>query len=207
MKKELFVVRVDNYFPELCNLTLPTIKNYAEKIGAKFTVISERKYPDYPPAYEKVQIYDLGTDNDFNILVDCDLVFDEAMYDVTELVSENSVGSWMEYDPHLTIAFDEYIKLDGSDRIPATNFMVSTKDTHKIWEPFEIELVSIINNMKRSWVIDEYCVGHNMKKYDIKNKGIIVPGAENNLFMHANIETDNKDLKTALTEIEDFLSQ
>ena len=36
-KKELFVVQVDNYFPELCEITTPSLKTYANKIDANTT--------------------------------------------------------------------------------------------------------------------------------------------------------------------------
>lgn len=205
MKKGLFVVRVDDYFPELCEITLPTIERYAQDIGASFTVIDQRQYPDFPPTYEKFQIYDLGSDNDLNILVDSDIAITEDMYDVTDLLTEGQVGVWMQYDPRLTIKEDEYIRLDGSDTIAATNFVVTTRHTHEIWRPFDMSVDRVLGRMRRPFVVDEYCFGRNSKMYGIPYRGIISPGAEGNLFFHANINTEGKAVEKALIEFSSFL--
>ena len=42
MKKEVFVVNVDNYLPELTKITIPYLRKYASKIGAKFRIIKDR---------------------------------------------------------------------------------------------------------------------------------------------------------------------
>ena len=60
MKKTIFVLLVGNYLPRLCSLTIPSIERYAKRIGAQFRLISERRWPDWPVNYEKVQIFDFG---------------------------------------------------------------------------------------------------------------------------------------------------
>jgi len=189
MTKELFVVCVD-YNPAIASTTIPLLKEYAKKINAAFTVITERKYPKFPPTYEKMQVHELGKDNDCNILVDCDMFISKAMYDVTEVVSEG-VGAWEEYDPSLTIKRDEYIKLDGSDRIPATNFMVVWKDQHETWKPFDITFEEASSRMKRLFVIDEYCVGRNIKRCGFLVRGLLLPGTYGALFYHKNLTTNS----------------
>ena len=207
MKKGVFVVRVDDYLPGLCALTLPTIERYAKKIGASFTLIDQRRYPEYPPTYEKMQVYDLGRGNDYNILFDCDLAFTEDMYDVTELVPQGSLGCWMVYPPSVTIKYDEYIKIeDPSETIPATNFLVVPGDIHKVWEPFDMSYEEASSRMKRLFVIDEYCVGRNVKKYGVPIVSATYPGSDDNLFKHCNFSTDHKGPSQVLSEIELFLS-
>lgn len=203
MKKEIFVVRVDDYFPALCDITLPTIERYANKIGAKFTIIAERKFPEFPPTYEKMQVYDLGRDNDWNILLDCDMAIND-MYDVTEIVTEGHVGVWMDYDPRLTIEYDDVIPLDGSVPIVATNFVASRREHHEIWKPLQMSYEEAASRMKRLFVIDEYCVSRNIISMKIPISGLAVPGAENNLFIHCNITTDS-NLQDSLKKIQTFL--
>ena len=198
MRKEIFVVRVGNYMPALCRHTLPSIKRYAKKIGAKFTLIRDRKFPEFSPTYEKMQVFDRGKDNDWNILLDCDMYLDEGMYDVTEIVSEDTVGSWMVYDPQVTIQSDEYLRLDGSDKIIATNFVVSGARQHSIWKPLEFSAQEALSRMKRSFVVDEYCVGRNIKRLGIGLSSISLPGAADNLFVHCNASTDALSEKEAL---------
>jgi indolepyruvate ferredoxin oxidoreductase beta subunit len=77
MTKAVWVLYINNYFPELCKYTLPTIKLYAQKIGADFNLITTRKYLEFPITYEKIQIYELGNNYDWNILIDADKIADE----------------------------------------------------------------------------------------------------------------------------------
>lgn len=201
MKKEVFVVDVDDYLPELTRRTLPSIERYAEKIGARFTVIRDRKWPEVSPTYEKMQVFERGRDNDWNILLDLDMYIDEAMYDVTEMVPEGHVGVWMSYEPELTIKEDEYIRFYEDDAIAATNFVVTSSAQHRAWEPFEGPLDEYLARMKRPFVLDEYCFGRNLKKYGYKQAGIALPGAYGNLFIHCNVSTDDLSLQQALQMI------
>ena len=56
MKKVVYTLALDGYPSEMTILTFPWIKRYAEKIGAEFQIIHERKNPAWPPTYEKTQI-------------------------------------------------------------------------------------------------------------------------------------------------------
>jgi hypothetical protein len=202
MGKGLFVVCVDNYFPALAAITLPSLERYANKIGATFTIIDDRKFPDYPPAYEKMQIYERGKDNNYNILIDCDIALRREMYDVTELIEGQGVGLWMWYPARINIAHDEYVK----DRAFATNFVISSKECHDVWKPFDLSLEEVKKRLKQWRVADEYCFSRNVHRLGIKPKGIIANGTENNLMMHSNITTDSKDLQECLQRIKIFLS-
>ena len=55
-KKIIHVVNINNFFPELFALTYPTIESYAQRYGYEINIISERKFPDYPIHYEKLQV-------------------------------------------------------------------------------------------------------------------------------------------------------
>ena len=48
------------YAPEVCSLTYPLLEGYARKIGADFRIIQERKFPEWPVVYEKLQIHELA---------------------------------------------------------------------------------------------------------------------------------------------------
>jgi hypothetical protein len=185
----LFTVCVDNYHPEIACRTIPAMRAYAEKINSDFQMITERKFPEWPPTYEKVQVYELGKGYECNILLDCDLLLSERMYDVRGVVPIGYVGAWLQYDPSITVKEDEYMKLDGSDSILSTNFIVTRREQHKLWEPMNIPVLAAKDRMKRWFVVDEYCVGRNLKKFGYKVSGI--PGAEN-LFYHYNVTTSKE---------------
>jgi FkbM family methyltransferase len=204
MTKEVFVVNVNNYQPEISSLTIPTIKAYAERIGAKFTQITERKYPELPPTYEKLQIYELGKNNDYNILIDADMAILPTMYDVTRLIQNGQVGVWMTYDPSVTIAFDEYLLTGEKDAI-ALNYFVSTKAVHeKVWKPLEFSVEDIRRRMKRLFVVDEYAVSRNLAEHGIPCEGVILPKAEEH-FLHCNVTTDSKNICKMVKVLEEFL--
>jgi hypothetical protein len=85
IKKTIYTLNIDDYAPEICALTYPLIQAYARKIGADFQVIRERKFPDWPVVYEKLQIHELGQrdSNDWNIYIDSDTLINPEMFDIT----------------------------------------------------------------------------------------------------------------------------
>ena len=74
MKKILHVLNINDFFPELFALTYPTIKAYADRTGFVINLITERKFPDYPINYEKMQVYKDGEGADYNMLCDADML-------------------------------------------------------------------------------------------------------------------------------------
>lgn len=61
VRKVLYTLDIDNYQPAIKALTFPLMKAYAAKIGAEFCPITERKFPEWPIVYEKLQIFELGS--------------------------------------------------------------------------------------------------------------------------------------------------
>jgi hypothetical protein len=188
MKIEVFVVRVDNYLPELCDITLPRIEAYAKRIGAKFTLISTRKYPEFPPTYEKMQIHELGKDNDYNILLDADIVLGDDFEDITKNVPLNGVGFWHEYKASSLFAIDEYFFRDQRGVGVATNMLVVPRSCHDIFTPLEFGAEEASKRTSRWFIVDEYCVSRNLAKFGLKYKSCLT--REDN-FLHLNVTTDN----------------
>ena len=59
----------------------PYIKKYAQKIGADFYVIKERKFPDWYITYEKLQIYEIEKEKDAEYAKE---IYDKAVADREE---------------------------------------------------------------------------------------------------------------------------
>ena len=74
MKKLIHCVYINDFFPELWKLTLPTIKQYAYNIGAELNIITDRKFPQWHINYEKIQVYKDGKYADANFLIDADIL-------------------------------------------------------------------------------------------------------------------------------------
>ena len=182
MKKTLFTLCVDGYAPEITDLTFPLMRRYADKIGADFHVISERKFPDFPPVYEKLQIHDLGREmgNDWNIYVDADALIHPDMFDFTEHLSKDTVlhnGS----DPaSIRWKFDEYFRRDGRN-IGSCNWFTAASDwCLDLWRRPEEPLDDLVQNiscirqeldsgvMDASHLIDDYILSRNIARFGLK---------------------------------------
>ena len=155
MKKTLFTLAVDDYAPEICALTFPLMERYAEKIGADFHVITERKYPHYPPVFEKLQIHELGRDmgNDWNLYVDADALIHPDLFDITEHLSKDTVfhnGS----DP-ASIRFkpDEYFRRDGRNIGSCNWFTIASDWCLDLWRPPTEPLDDLVQNI--TCIMDE----------------------------------------------------
>ncbi len=166
--KTVFTVCVNDYFPELCAITFPLIEAYARRIGAKFHVITERKFPEFPPTYEKLQLGELGRDNEWNILIDADMLVSPLLGDVTRLVDARTVGLFMQYGAETLFQADQYFMRDGRRLGVATNFVVSHNACHDIWTPLEMPASVALTKTKRAHIVDEYCVSRNFARFGIR---------------------------------------
>ena len=171
-EKALHVVRVNDYWPELCQYTIPNLRYYAEKIGAKFVEITERKYPDFPPTYEKLQVHELGMENEWNILIDADFLIHPMMPDITVVLPPDTVG--IDYGYHASTYLDtsdKYFLRDGRNRGIATGFVVTNNLCHDLWTPLEHSWDEAQQCLKRKHIVDEFCIGRNLARFGLKYVG------------------------------------
>lgn len=171
MLTKVFTVRVNDYFPELCEITLPWIKAYAKRIGAEFHEITERKFPDFPPTYEKLQIHELGADSQWNILIDADMVLNSNFPDVTQF-NPQEIGLYMTYDASFLFEPDQYFVRDGRRLGIATNFLAVHHCNHDVWTPLEMPFSVAQHKTKRLHIIDEYCFSRNVARFGLKVNGV-----------------------------------
>jgi len=182
MKKTLFTLNVDNYAPKIWELTQPLLKAYAKKIGADFYVINKRKYSDFPPVYEKLQIYDLGRDmkNDWNIFLDADVLVNPDMYDITEYLTKDTVCHNGKDMANIRWTYDRYFRRDGRN-IGSCNWLAVASDwCIELWEPpKDITLSQMVKNIHPtinelrcgvtpSHLVDDYILSRNIAKYGLK---------------------------------------
>ena len=172
MKKGIFTVVVDNYRPDICEKTLPTIKSYADKIGAEHIIISGRKFPEWPATYEKMQIFELGKNYDFCILIDADMMVASNAPDFTTGILPGYVGVLEAFNADNLFQKDEYFIKDGRNIGLASNFVITDKETHKLWEPLDMAWEEARKKTKREFIIDEYCLSRNLAKYGFKFTGL-----------------------------------
>lgn len=173
MKKTVWVLNINDYRPDICLHTIPTIENFAKKIGADFKIITDRKFPNFPITMEKMQIYELGKDNDLNILIDADVLISPKLDDISlnvsktpGLVSVMQVFEIPRYFPYNYI-FDRLPvsqTADGrSTKVgPSANFVITSKWSHFLWNP-DVEIPELQDPFR----IDEYIMSVNLAKYGL----------------------------------------
>ena len=185
LKKTVFTLNVDNYAPEITELTYPLLRRYAQKIGADFHMITERKFPGFPPVYEKLQIHKLGQKmkNDWNIYVDSDALIHPDFFDVTEFLTKDTVchnGSDMANNRW---RYDKYFRRDGRN-IGSCNWLTIASDwCLDLWQPLEIPFEEALENIfpiqnelntvvTKEHLIDDYTLSRNIARFGLKFKTI-----------------------------------
>ena len=148
MKKTLFTLSVDNYAPEISALTFPLLQRYASKIGADFQVISERKFPGFPPQYEKLQIYELGKGNDWNIYIDADALVHPDTFDVTDHLSKDTVLHNGKDQAGNRWTYDRFFRRDGRHIGSCNWFTIGSDWCIDLWKPLDdLTLEQAIENI------------------------------------------------------------
>lgn len=189
-KRIIHVLLINNYLPELSNLTIPTIERYAEKICAKVNLITNRKYPDWPLLYEKIQIYEDGIDADWNILLDADiLVHPETPDPFTPnehfFIHPTFVAAKDSYNADRQLYMDDYFFRDGRNIGISTCAVASSRLCHDLWTPLEIPLDEAEKRVyKNRAILDEYCVSRNLARFGLKLYPILDPNKDYNKFNH-----------------------
>ncbi len=189
MKKAVFTVMVDNYLPDICKVTLPTINAYANKICANHIIINKRQYPDFPPTYEKMQIHELGKTYDYCILIDADMIIDSKAPDFTTGMLPGYVGIFEAFDADKLFEMDKYFRQDKRKVGIASNFVITDRITHNLWEPLEFDWNIARTKTKREFIIDEYCLSRNLAKYNFKFTGLLYNKEISKLFNHLGATT------------------
>ncbi len=217
MRKLIHVVNINNFFPELFALTYPTIRSYSERNGYMINMITERKFPDYPINYEKMQVYEDGKDAEVNILCDADMLIHPQFPDVTTLLKRDSIAFNDNYNISWKYHVDRirYFMRDGRDVGIATNFVVSSDWTHDVWEPLSLSQKDIEDLAKkentdtggadgRGWghYADEFALSYNMAKYGLKYTGVTWEDWMRPWLIHTGTGDKNEALQIARQTLE-----
>ena len=219
MRKLIHVVNINNFFPELFAFTYPTIRSYAERNGYMINIITERKFPDYPINYEKMQVYEDGKNAEVNILCDADMLIHPEFPDVTEFLKRDSISFNDNYNISWKYHVDRirYFMRDGRDVGIATNFVVSSDWTHDVWEPLSLSQKDIEDLAKkentdsggadgRGWghYADEFALSYNMAKYGLKYTGVTWEDWMRPWLIHTGTGDKNQALQIARRKLEEW---
>jgi hypothetical protein len=188
VKKTIYTLNVGDYAPEVCSLTYPLMRAYARKIGADFHVIRERRFPDWPIVYEKLQIYELGRahGNDWNIYIDSDALVSPEMFDITEHLHKDTVCHNGRDMAGIRWKYDQYFRRDGRHIGSCNWFTVASDWCLDLWRPLEdLELEQAIGNIyitigerncglcQNEHLIDDYTLSRNIARFGLKVQTVI----------------------------------
>ncbi len=186
MKKTIYTLNVDNYAPEIRALTLPYLKRWADKIGAEIVEITERKFPDFPSVYEKLQIYELEKvcKSDWIIYIDADALVHPEALDLTSLMPAFSVGNNDHDMANIRFKYDDYFRRDGRN-IGCGNWLaIAPKECIDLWRPLDdLTFEEAVKNIQPTvheleggitaeHLIDDYVTSRNIAKYGLKHKTV-----------------------------------
>ena len=189
IKKTLWTLNVDSYAPRMAELTYPFLLAYARKIGADFRIIAKRRWPHMPAVHEKLQIFDLGRENDWNIYIDSDALIFPDMFDVTERVRKDTVVLYSRDFAGNRFRYDNNFRRDGRDIGACNWFAVASDWCIDLWRPID-DLILVRTNpsavgcliqpttkeriagIAPEHLIDDYIVSRNIARYGLKLKTV-----------------------------------
>ena len=197
--KVIYVLNVGgNYAPEITALTYPLIHAYAHKIGAEWVEIKERKFPEWPVTYEKLQIHELAKENgaDWHIYFDADTLIHPQMFDVTTQIPRDTVAHNAVDMAGQRWRYDEYFLRDGRN-IGSNNWCaVASKLCLDLWRPLDITPGEAIANifptvgelnggMGPEHLIDDYALSRNIARFGLKYTTLVDVCIKNKLAVKA----------------------
>jgi len=179
-KKCVHIIQRPHVSENLCAITVPLIKAYAERVGADVNVIGgTRAFPDYPPTYERMQIFAAGRPYNWNICVDTDMLLGPTLPDATTRVPRHAFGIIMNYSASLSFSVDNrFFGRDGRDIVPVEAFLITSDWTHDLWEPLKGSAVTNMAAVFNEYQIAEYALAFNMAKYGLKCVGVFPAGSQ-----------------------------
>jgi len=182
--KTVYTLNLNRSYPkEITDMTYPLMKKFCHKIGAEFYEITERKYPDWPPTYEKVQIYELGQKmgNDWNIFFDCDAIIHPDTPDFTNYLGRDMCAHNAHDLANLRWRYDRFLLRDGRHIGSCTWLCVASDWTIELFKPLDdLTLDDVKNNIfpvqsevrtkmvEPERLIEDYVFSRNIAKYGLK---------------------------------------
>lgn len=183
IKKAIFTLNIDNYAPAITELTYPLLKAYADKIGAQFVIINERKFPEWPVVYEKLQIYELAQlmENDWNIYIDSDALIHPDLADFTVVLPKDTVAHHGADFATLRWKYDRFFRRDNRHIGSGNWFTIASDWCIELWRPLDdLTLEEAKQNIfptvdervsgviDSEHLIDDYTLSRNIAKYGLK---------------------------------------
>lgn len=162
---------------------------FADKIHAEFIEITERKFPDWPTVYEKLQCADLIKSHgaDWCLFFDADALISPEMFDPTLDLNFDTVLFNGKDMSRIRFYPDKYFQRDGR-YIGACNWFAcaSRLTASDLWRPLDdLTLEQAVENInvtigeqnsglfKDNHLIDDYTLSRNISRFGLKHDTLI----------------------------------
>jgi hypothetical protein len=187
-RKTIYTLVTDNYAPRIRELTFPLLQNYANKIGADFHVITERKRPEWPVTIEKFQVAELAVDrgDEWTMFIDADALVSPEFFDPTDHMNKNTVGHNGKDMAGVRWTADKYMRRDGRWYGSCTWFVIASDWTvEDLWqlptqtpqEAFSHIHITIgehnSGHCQTEHLIDDYTLSRNIARFGLKTTTIV----------------------------------
>lgn len=222
MRKAIYLLNVNGYAPEITAITYPLIRRYARKIGADVVEIRERKFPEWPVTYEKMQIHELAKKNgaEWHIYIDSDALIHPETPDWTCFLPRDTVAHNGSDFAGVRWRYDNYFMRDGRN-IGSCNWLTMASDwCLDLWRPLEItpdEAIDAIHPtvqelntvITREHLVDDYALSSNIARFGLKFMALMALekrlgfGDDTGFYWHAytvSVEEKVKQMKQVLEE-------
>ncbi len=221
-RKTLYTLNVNGYSPEITALTFPLLRHYAKKIGADFHIISERKFPEWPITYEKLQIYELAKErkDEWSLYLDADALVHPETLDWTAYVPMNTVAHNGLDFANVRWRYDEYFLRDGRNVGSCNWNTIASWLCRDLWRPLDdmtpaeavaniypimLELNTVVTP---EHLIDDYALSRNIARFGLKAVALLdlqeklgFQKGEANFYWHAYLD----DVETKVRKMRDVL--
>jgi hypothetical protein len=177
----MFVLATPDYQPDLCEITFPYLKRYADKIKADLYRIEKRCFPDFPITYERMQIHELGKGSEWVFCIDPDILIHPDTTDFTTWFPNDHVGNWYFFDvrQHFEVTESSPFAKDGRYYGIVDCLVVSSSLTHDLWRPLPGPFSAYEPLVKDKQVLErisEYAISENLAREQYKIRGVVDNG-------------------------------
>jgi len=173
--KKLIATRADSKINNITAITLPVIKEYAEKCGADFKILDQEPpiwTTESPPRphYRIMEFYNLFDEYDRILSCDCDLIINKTCPNIFEEVPKDCIGSIYEdvgrAQAHrrgqIKKVQEEFGDVGWTEGYINTGFAVFSKIHKKIFQPIDGK------HYFMGFGIDDVHLCYHIHKYNFK---------------------------------------